>query len=62
VLIVVRAEPETDVPAARQLNELAFDRPGEAVRDEAFMAIELVPDALARVRGLVRYHPEFGKV
>lgn len=27
---------------------------------EAFMAIELKPGSLARVRGLVRYRPEFG--
>jgi putative acetyltransferase len=29
--------------------------------DEAFMALELRPGALAGVRGLVRYHPAFGE-
>jgi putative acetyltransferase len=32
------------------------------VPDEAFMVTELVPGALDGVRGLVKYHPEFGKV
>lgn len=33
-----------------------------AVPDEAFMAVELEPGALAGRRGLVRYRPEFGEV
>jgi len=32
------------------------------VPDEAFMVTELVPGALEGRRGLVKYHPEFGKV
>jgi putative acetyltransferase len=32
------------------------------VPDEAFMALELVPGALAGVSGLVKYRPEFGEV
>ena len=31
------------------------------VRDEVFMAVELHPGALADVRGLVRYRPEFSE-
>jgi putative acetyltransferase len=30
--------------------------------DEAFMALELVPGALAGVGGIVRFHPEFETV
>jgi predicted N-acetyltransferase YhbS len=30
-----------------------------AVRDEVFMAVELVPGALGGEGGLVRYHPAF---
>lgn len=33
-----------------------------AVPDEAFMAVELSPGALVGARGVVKYHPEFGKV
>ncbi|HTO07030.1 MAG TPA: N-acetyltransferase [Myxococcota bacterium] len=33
---------------------------GDAPPRDAFMALELVPGALARVRGRVRYAPEFG--
>ena len=32
------------------------------VPDEVFMVTELVPGALEGRRGLVKYHPEFGKV
>jgi putative acetyltransferase len=32
------------------------------VADEAFMVAELEPGALAGLRGLVKYHPEFGKL
>ena len=32
------------------------------VPDEVFMVTELVPGALEERRGLVKYHPEFGKV
>lgn len=32
------------------------------VRDEVFMVAELKPDALGGRHGLVKYHPEFGKV
>jgi putative acetyltransferase len=32
------------------------------VPDEVFMVAELVPGALKGRRGLVKYHPEFGKV
>jgi putative acetyltransferase len=32
------------------------------VPDEVFMVLELVPGALEGRRGLVKYHPEFGKV
>jgi putative acetyltransferase len=45
------------VPASRMGLRCEYDVP-----DEVFMATELVPDALAGVRGLVKYHPEFGKV
>jgi putative acetyltransferase len=43
------------VPAARF--GLTF---GDAPPRDAFMAMELVPGALADVRGPVRYAPEFG--
>jgi putative acetyltransferase len=32
------------------------------VPDEVFMVAELRPQALAGLRGLVRYHPEFSEV
>ncbi len=32
------------------------------VPDEVFMVVELSPNALAGREGLVKYHPEFGKV
>jgi putative acetyltransferase len=32
------------------------------VPDDAFMAIELTPGALQGRTGLVKYHPEFGRV
>lgn len=32
------------------------------VPDEVFMVLELVPDALEGTTGVVRYHPEFGRL
>lgn len=45
------------VPASRMGLRCEYDVP-----DEVFMATELTTGALAGVRGLVKYHPEFGKV
>ena len=45
------------VPASRKGLRCEYDVP-----DEVFMATELTPGALAGVRGLVKYHPEFAKV
>jgi putative acetyltransferase len=45
------------VPASRFGLRCEYDAP-----DEAFMALELVPGALAGVSGLVRYRPEFAAV
>ena len=46
---LIRPETPADLPAIRRVNE-------------AFMAMELRPGALAGVRGIVRYRPEFPKV
>lgn len=45
------------VPASRKGLRSEYDVP-----DEVFMAMELVPGALGGGRGVVKYHPEFGKV
>jgi putative acetyltransferase len=45
------------VPASRKGLRCEYPVP-----DEAFMVTELVEGALEGVRGLVKYHPEFGKV
>lgn len=45
------------VPASRKGLRCEY-----AVPDEAFMVAELVPGALGGGGGLVKYHPEFGKV
>ena len=45
------------VPASRFGIRSEYDAP-----DDAFMAIELIPGALAAVTGTVRYHPAFGAV
>ena len=45
------------VPASRLGLRCEYDSP-----DEAFMALELVPGALAGPPGLVRYHPELSRL
>lgn len=45
------------VPASRKGLRCEYPVP-----DEVFMVTELVPGVLDGVRGLVKYHPEFGKV
>lgn len=61
-VVVVLGHPEYYprfgfVPASRKGLRCEYDVP-----DEVFMATELMPGALDGVRGLVKYHPEFGKV
>ena len=45
------------VPASRFGIQCAYDAP-----DEAFMALELVPDALQAVNGRVEYHEAFDRL
>jgi putative acetyltransferase len=61
-VVVVLGHPEYYprfgfVPASGKGLRSEYDVP-----DEVFMVTELVPGALRGVRGLVKYHPEFGKV
>ncbi|HEV7904323.1 MAG TPA: N-acetyltransferase [Pyrinomonadaceae bacterium] len=61
-VVVVLGHPEYYprfgfVPASRLGLRSEYDVP-----DEVFMATELVPGALDGVRGLVKYHPAFGRV
>jgi putative acetyltransferase len=61
-VVVVLGHPEYYprfgfVPASRAGLRCEYDVP-----DEVFMATELSPGALEGMRGLVKYHPEFGKV
>ena len=62
VAVVVLGHPEYYprfgfVPASRFGLRSEYPAP-----DEAFMALELAPGALAGRRGLVKYRPEFGEV
>jgi putative acetyltransferase len=61
-IVVVLGHPEFYprfgfAPASRKGLRSEYD-----VRDEVFMVLELSEDALGGRGGLVKYHPEFGKV
>ena len=65
----VRAEAAADVPAVHQVNELAFGRPGEADLVDAlraaarpYISLVAVDEGQVSRQGLVKYHPEFGRV
>jgi predicted N-acetyltransferase YhbS len=72
--IAIRLEQPEDHPQIREVNEATFGRHDERFGfssqsarhlsspfpPDAFMALELVEDALAEVRGAVRYAAAFG--